>query len=229
LSRSGLVAVVVSAVLGLGGGVAGGLVLGGGSAHGPDPLGLGVSLVDQGCTGKSLLVTASGKSQAELASAVAENPDHTRYLAVDASCATAWRQGGAQSHGYVTYLGPYDSVGQACAERMTVAHRGDLVTRLEEGTTQPVQCLCYVDFATMPKLRLGMDATARDGIYVRALQKVLATLKLNPSDTQTGIYDQSTVDQVKQLQSTNGLRPSGVVDSTTWHTLLGKGCPLYKN
>jgi murein L,D-transpeptidase YcbB/YkuD len=112
---------------------------------------------------------------------------------------------------------------------MTAAHRGDLVTRLVAGVTQPVQCLCYLDYTSMPTLRPGMDVGARAGIYVRALQKVLETMSLNDARHETGLYDEQTVAQVKRLQRVNGLAPNGVVDASTWHTVLGKGCKLYRS
>lgn len=217
-----LLAVTVSAVLGVLGGVVAGLHLGSG---GSDPLGLGVPLVNQACSGKSLLVTMASRSQAAIASAVAED-SRTRYLEIDKSCPTAWKQN-VQAHGYAAYLGPYSSVSQACQARMTVAHRGDLVTRLEDGSTAPVQCLCYLDYASMPVLRPGMDVTALDGIYVRALQKLLYTLKLNPHDTETGLYDDATVQQVRTFQGQDSLRQTGVVGAPTWHALTGKACKLY--
>jgi peptidoglycan hydrolase-like protein with peptidoglycan-binding domain len=215
--------VALSAVLGVAGGVVGGQLLGG-TPRGPDPLGLGVPLVNQACNGQSLLVTASGTSDAGLSSAVAEDPDHTRYLRIDSSCGTAWRQNDLVATGYVTYLGPYASAGQACQQRMTVAHRGDLVTRLSAGSTEPLQCLCYLDYATFPILRPRMTITAQIGIYVRAMQKLLVTAKLNPPDHVNGLYDEETTAQIKAFQGQVGLPQNGVLDSPTWHQLLSKAC-----
>jgi Putative peptidoglycan binding domain len=221
-----IVAVAASAVLGVVGGVAGGTLLDSGTAA-PDPLGLGVPLVDQACTGKSVLVTETGTSQAALSSAVSEDPDHTRYLRVDRSCSTVWRQHGKAARGYAAYLGPYDSVAQACQDRMTVAHRGDVVTRLEAGSTAPLQCLCYLDYTTFPTLRVRMDVTPGIGMYVRGLQHLLVTARLNRADHVNGLYDDATIEHVMALQGQKGLRQSGIVDSSTWHALLGKVCHLY--
>jgi murein L,D-transpeptidase YcbB/YkuD len=215
--------VTASALLGIVGGVVGGHLLDH-TSRGPDPLGLGVSLVNQSCTSQSLLVTAWGVSDAALSSAVAENPDHTRYLRVDSSCNTAWRQNTLPATGYVTYLGPYASVGQACQQRMTVAHRGDMVTRLQSGNTEPVQCLCYLDYTTFPTLRQEMTVTARIGIYVRAMQKLLVTAKLSSTEDITGLYDHKTVQQIRAFQAAKGLPQNGIVDGPTWHQLLGPGC-----
>ncbi|HEX3929839.1 MAG TPA: peptidoglycan-binding domain-containing protein [Nocardioides sp.] len=225
MSANRLLALTVSAVLGIVGGVVSGSLLDRTHAvH--DPLGLGVSLVDQACTGQSVLVTMASRSQAALASAVAEDPDHTRYLEIAGSCPTVWKQN-ATAHGYAAYLGPYTSVSQACQARMTVAHRGDVVTKLQNGATAPVQCLCYLDYVSLPLLRPGMDVTARDGIFVRGLQKLLYTLKLNPHDTETGLYDAATISQVRTFQGLDSLRQSGIVSPPTWHALQGKACKLY--
>lgn len=220
-----LLAVAVSAVLGVVGGVVTGTLL---DRHPTthDPLGLGVPLVNQQCTGQSVLVTMASRSEAALASAVAEDPAHTRYLEIDRSCPTAWKQDVA-AHGYAAYLGPYSSVSQACQARMTVAHRGDLVTRLVHGAQQPVQCLCYLGFSTMPTLRPGMDVGARDGIYVRGLQNLLFTVGLNAHDTETGLYDDATIAQVRSFQTLKTLPATGIVNAATWHALQGKACKLY--
>jgi hypothetical protein len=217
-----LLALTVSAVLGLVGGVAGATMLDGSRAA--DPLGLGVSLVNQPCSNQSLVVTIAGSSAARLASAVAEDPHHVRYLHIADSCPTVWTSGGTRSHGYATYLGPYQTVVAACRVRMTAEHRGDLVTRLSDGSREPVQCLCYLDYQTMPQLRPGMTVDALDGIYVFALQDVLASIGLNPTDPLTGTYDQATIDAVKAFQHARALPANGVVDAATWHDLQGPGC-----
>jgi hypothetical protein len=205
----------------MGGVVTGSLV---GHHDAPDPLGLGVSMVNQPCGSKSLVVTIAGSSPARLASAVAEDPHDVRYLDISDSCPTVWTTGGRRTHGYATYLGPYDTVVQACRVRMTAAHRGDLVTRLVEGTREPVQCLCYLDYQTMPRLVPGADVDALQGIYVFALQDVLTSIGLNPTDHVTGVYDNVTVDAVKTFQHNRALPATGIVDTATWHDLQGPGC-----
>ena len=99
-----------------------------------------------------------------------------------------------------------------------------MVTRLRAGNIDPVPCLCYLDYATFPTLLPGMTVTARAGIYVRAMQKLLVTAKLNPPDHITGLYDAATVAQIKAFQAQKGLPQSGVVDGPTWHQLLGQSC-----
>ena len=51
-----------------------------------------------------------------------------------------------------------------------------------------MQCLCAVDPATCPTLNVGMDADTRDGIYIRALQRLLVDMGLQPGPI-TGEYN----------------------------------------
>jgi len=220
-----LLAVAVSALLGTVCGVVGGVVTDRGGSTGPDPLGLGISLVNAGCTGDSLLVVASGDTAGQLASAVAEYP-HLRYLDTGESCATAWNEYGPDPR-YVAYLGPYRSTGEACALRMSVTHRGDFVTRLHDGNQDPVRCLCYQAYSSLPVLRQSMEQSTLDGIEIRALQRVLTDLGYLPAGHLTSLYDPATVRAVQKFQQGHGLAFNGVVDATTWSSILTKGCRLY--
>ena len=222
--RGSLLAVATSALLGVASGVVGGLVVDHNAVQGPDPLGLGVSQVNQPCTGKTLLVVARGDTAAELGSTVATEGKGTRYLATGASCDTAWFGDGRKAPKYAAYLGPYSSPSQACPQRMTVAHRGSVVVRLVSGTPEPVQCLCYVSFASMPQLRTGQEVTESTQIYVRALQHMLTDLRLNPAAHQNGLYDLRTVSAVRELQHDNAIPTTGVVDRQTWQVLIRHGC-----
>jgi peptidoglycan hydrolase-like protein with peptidoglycan-binding domain len=69
-----------------------------------------------------------------------------------------------------------------------------------------------------------MTVTAKVGIYVRAMQKLLITAGMNPADHITGLYDQTTIEQIKAFQAKKGLPQNGVVDGATWHQLQAPGC-----
>lgn len=222
-----LLAVAVSAVVGVGCGVGGGLLTDiGGKGH-QDPLAIGVPLVNRSCNGESLLVVAIGNAAPPLAAAVAEDP-HLSYLDTSQSCHTAWTQHGATER-YAAYLGPFASPAQACSLRMTEAHRGDFVTRLHDGNQDPVSCVCYRAYSAMPILRPGMDVGIVDGIWIRALQRVLTDLGYLAGGHVSGFYDLATIDAVKQFKHQEGipLPFNGVVESATWHALVSKGCRLY--
>ena len=224
MRRGHLIAVAVSALLGVACGVVGGFVLDRHRSAYPDPLRLGVALVNQPCTHETLLVVARGNGSAQLGATVASEQD-VHYLDTRDSCPTAWNDPGAEVGRYAAYLGPYDSPTQACPARMT--RRGGFVTRLVSGTTEPVQCLCYLSFASMPTLRSGMDANAVTSAYVRSLQRLLTTLHLNPETHKTGIYDVQTVEQIRRFQHDHALPPNGVVKRATWEALVRQGCAHY--
>jgi hypothetical protein len=222
-----LTALLVSAALGVVCGVGGGLYAAAHDSSAPDPLGLGVPMVDQGCTNDALLVVATGDSSSALAGAVAEDRDHTRYLDLDQSCDTAWVSDTDQPR-YAAYLGPYGNALDACRVRMTAAHRGDLVTRLHAGTTEPIECACYLPYTAMPVLRSGMDATPVIGIYIRSLQHLLLALGETSVSHSKGRYDAQTIEQVSRVQDQLLRLPAtGIVDAATWHALQTQACALY--
>jgi murein L,D-transpeptidase YcbB/YkuD len=221
-----LLAVLVSGLLGVGLGVAGGVITGG-SHHLEDPLGLDIPLVNQGCSDRSaVLVIATGSQVSAFSDVAAERPGSVHYLATAESCPTVWRQSGKEPRPYAAYLGPYSSVATACAERMIVAHRGDFVTTLRAGNTEPVQCLCHLSYTSYPVLRQGVGGTL-EAMYVWALQDLLTHLGRNPKGHSTGHYDVQTVDEVKQYQQDNALPANGVVDQATWHSVVSRGCRRY--
>ncbi|WP_151083828.1 peptidoglycan-binding domain-containing protein [Nocardioides cynanchi] len=221
-----LLAVVVSAILGAVCGVGGGLAL---DRHRDgsfsDPLALGIHLENQSCTDGTLVVVATGDSAPALATAVAQDP-HLRYLDTRHSCATAWAEQGPTPR-YAAFLGPFASRQEACATRMTAEHRGDFVTRLHDGDAKPVRCVCYEPASAMPVLRSGLEASVLDGIWVRAMQRVLTDLGYLAKGHMSSFYDQPTVAAVEQFQSESGLRANGVVGPATWAALVTRGCKLY--
>jgi hypothetical protein len=216
--------VAVSAVLGLVLGAVAGLALSRRTTSGPDPLALGVSLVNQPCSGKSLLLVGWGDTGSPLARGVAGNPD-AHYLDTSASCRTAW----PGSPRYVAYLGPYPYAVQACSLRMSDSYRGDVVTLLKEGSPRQLECGCYLDVADMPTLQMGGHASLLDGVWTRSLQMMLTTLGMDTRAHWTGTYDRRTADEVTKFQSERGLPPTGVMNSDTWRSLRAKVCVLYDN
>jgi len=221
-----LLAVAVSAVVGVACGVAGGLLIG---HQGPivDPLNVGAPLVNQTCNGQSLLMLRWGGSSSPVGAGIAKDPSHhARYLDTTASCPTAWALAGHSAPRYVAYLGPYSAV-QACQLRMTKHYRGTRVTTLTAGNADPVMCACRLPTAGMPQLRTGMGPSAFASIWIRALQRELIDLGVLRAGHPNGVYDPVTVAAVKRFQSEHSLPPKGVVDSTTWDSLQNKACILY--
>jgi peptidoglycan hydrolase-like protein with peptidoglycan-binding domain len=222
---SSLLAVAVSAVLGVALGIGGGLVLDRGSDTVEDPLSLGVPMVNQSCTGEFLLAIGKG-GLTTLANALSSNPSG-HYLDTQGSCRTAWTDSARPTPRWVAYLGPYESGARACEDRMTADHKGSTVTQLKSGTPDTLHCVCYLDFRSMPTLRTGMAAGTTDGMWTRALQNMLVDLGLAKKDDTTGVYDLTTAAHVRQLQRDNNIGATGVVHADTWQALKGEACPLY--
>jgi hypothetical protein len=223
--RAPLLAVACSALFGVLCGVGGGLLIDTGSFA--DPLGLGVPLRNQSCTGETLVMLGWGGRRPALAAGVQENPEHASYLDTKHSCETAWAINASASPRYVVYLGPF-ATDKACQTRMTTEYRGALVTRLRAHNSEPVECTCYLPVASRPQLRGGMDVVGTDTIWIRSLQRILGDLGYLKPDRTNGYYDQTTMEAVKQFQSERaGINPNGVVGSDTWRALINKGCPLY--
>ena len=222
---SALLAVAVSAVLGVALGIGGGLALDRGPDTFEDPLSLGVPMVNQSCTGAFLLAVGKG-GLTTLAAGLSSNPGG-RYLDTRQSCPTAWTDSARPTPRWVAYLGPYSSGAKACADRMTADHKGTTVTQLKSGTTDTLHCVCYLDFRSMPTLSTGMAAGVTDSMWARALQNMLIDMGRAKKDDATGVYDLTTAAQVRQLQRDNNIGATGVMDAATWHVLQGQACPLY--
>jgi hypothetical protein len=235
--RARVVAPLVAAVLGIGGGVATALVVPGDNG-GPtpstfnDPLHLGIPLVDQDCTGDALLVVGYGNSAAPLGTAVANNGTRgVRYLRSDESCATIMGPEREATPTYVAYLGPYDTLAEPCEKRMTPEHRGDFVTVLRSGNDTLVKCPCALPTSMAPELRPGMLADAEETVWIRSLQAMLNDYDPQkfPRDHITGAYDIATVARVTEVQHEQSGVPTtpGVVDAATWGVLTDRICRIY--
>jgi hypothetical protein len=215
-------AVAASAVLGIAGGVVAGLASG--DSH-PDPLGLGVAMVNQPCQpNQGLLVLDTSDDGRGLASAIASFPD-AKYLEVAKSCNTVWRDPTLSTRRYAAYLGPMD-VGTACRQQMTGEHVGDRVTRLTPNNTELELCLCYVSSFDAPTVRPGATAlSSTEIVYLRALQQVLTSLGRRPPDLpRTDDYDSTTLEEVLSFQRYTNRGQRGVVDQRTWEALINRGC-----
>jgi hypothetical protein len=234
--RARVVAPLVAAVLGIGGGVATAIVVPaddepGGTAF-SDPLHLGIPLVDQDCSGESLLVVGYGNNVAPLSTAVANSGKAgLHYLRSDKSCATILGPERKPRPSYVVYLGPYETLADPCELRMTPAHRGDFVTVLRSGNAELVKCACALPSAAGPDLRLGMVETQEDVVWIRSLQSMLNDYYDDdfPHDAITGVYDERTAAAVTKVQqeAPGVLTEPGVVDGTTWQIITDRICRIY--
>ena len=228
-----LVAPIVAGVLGLGGGTAAALLVDADrqdKSVTADPLGLGIGLADRGCTGQALLVIGWGNSASALAAALADNRDSAAsYLRTADSCDTLYGREKGPTPDYAAYLGPYDSIAEACELRLTVRHRGDQVTVLRAGNEQAVRCACYVPAASAPELTPGMATDAATTPWVRALQQMLVDIDEEqfPNWRITGVYDDATANRVRELQTQAGVPSTGIVDTVTWQLVRTRICGTY--
>lgn len=235
--RARVVAPLVAAVLGLGGGVATALVVPQDdtdvrTSTFNDPLHLGIPLVDQDCTGESLLVVGYGNSVAPLGTAVADNGSKgVRYLRSDESCATVLGPERETAPTYAVYLGPFDTLQEPCRLRMTPEHRADFVTVLRSGNQMLVKCPCALPTTDAPELRLGAEADAEAVVWIRSLQSMLNDYDPErfPHALITGVYDQPTAARVTEIQAEAPGRPTtpGVVDDATWQIITDRVCRIY--
>ena len=234
--RSRVVAPLVAALLGIGGGVATALVVPHDDGQSPsvvsDPLKLGIPLVEQGCSGDSLLVIGYGSSVAPLSSAVANSAKKgLRYLRSTDSCDTVLGPEQKPAPDYVVYRGPYDTRQEPCELRMSGAEPGSFVTRLRAGNQELVKCPCEIPGEDAPRLYPGMDADASDKLWIRGLQAMFHDDAPDafPHDAITGVYDARTSDRVTAFQDDAPGKQTiaGVVDETTWKILTGRLCRQY--
>ena len=235
--RARVVAPLVAAILGIGGGVATALVVPGDDPAAPstynDPLHLDIALVDQECSGASLLVVGYGDSVAPLGTAASENKDDgARYLRTDSSCDTIMGPEDAATPKYAVYLGPFDTLGAACSERMTPEHRADFVTVLSGGNEQLVKCPCVLKPSAAPELDPLMgDPTPEETVWIRSLQSMLNDYdpKKFPRTSITGRYDEATVQRVTEIQheQSGTTVQDGYVDAATWQILTDRICRIY--
>lgn len=236
-----LLALLLAAVLGVASGVVVALVAPGGTDDGGrdrsainDPLHLGVPLVDLECSGESIMVVGYGDTRAPLDAAVADNPEGAvRYLRTDDSCPTQYAPPEAPVPAYAAYLGPFDTLAEPCAARMTDEHKGDNVSRLNAGNEIYVKCTCVLETSTFPVLHRGESVTAENGIWVRALQGMLVDIYEARGRPETfgdrdisGIYDEKTAALIESIQATSSVRV-GPVNAVTWRILRKRACATY--
>jgi hypothetical protein len=222
--RGKVTALCLAAVLGVVAGVVTGMALPRGS-H--DPLHLGISQVDLDCSpGSSVVMVGWGPPGTGLDRAASNNPG-AHYLQPSRSCDTAWHWTRPGGHGvrpdpaYVVYLGPY-STHQACSIRMRASHKGSFVTSLEAGRDSMIPCICYVDVARAPVLRIGMTVGAGESIWIRQLQEML--VEVHELKAITGDYDAATIAAVRAEQAKAFPQQSGIVDHDTWRLLAKSLC-----
>ena len=244
----GTMALLVSALVGVAAGVVVGFTTGssppakagpGGPSSSPsasgttkDPLGIGAPLENLECTGQKILVVGWGSAEntGALTNAVTANVDgDVKYLETASSCNTLYGAERQPTPEYAVYLGPFDSTQEPCALRMSIDHPRDVVTNLKNGIKIHVNCLCAISPDDLPDLNVGMVADTREGIFIRALQRLLVDLGPEYRVPITGVYDEKTAAKVQELQELNAVDPRLYrrVEPQTWLVIRDRGCLQY--
>lgn len=192
---------------------------------GVDPLNLGTSLTTLACTGQDILVIGAGNNRAALAAPMSDFPAAT-YAERERSCATYFFDVDGAQPDYIAFLGPFPP-GDACEARMSVAHKGDYVTRLTAGNTTAVRCLCELPTAEFPVLSTSSPPTTSNGIWIRQMQFMFLDGDRNPTGVLSGRYDAATAAMVRTFQERRALPATGVMDQNTWRELRAATCRYY--
>jgi len=233
--RARVVAPLVAAVLGIGGGVATAIVVpedDPGTKTVADPLHLNIPLTDLDCSGQSILVVGYGDSVPPLSSAVANSTtDDLHYLRSAGSCPTLLGPEDQAAPTYVVYAGPYDSPRDPCELRMSGEEPGSFVARLREGNTQLVKCPCEIPGSDAVPLYPEMTVDAPAKLWIRGLQAMFNydDPEAFPRSAITGEYDAFTQARVTVFQDNAPGKSTepGSVDAVTWGILTDRLCRNY--
>jgi hypothetical protein len=202
-----------------------------------NPLGLTIPYVTLECSpDHGVLVLGFGDTRPSLLAAIGDNPDgDPSYLDTEESCDTIYGPERRDTQpAYAVVLGPFDDLAEPCRLRMNPERRGDFVTALRSGNDTTVKCVCVLgDEAGRPELRLGMEPTDQDAVWIRSLQGMLADADEGKPDGfkdawVNGAYDQRTASRVQAVQeSSNGNYELGAVNNATWGLLKTRLCGNY--
>jgi len=236
--RARVVAPLVAALLGITGGTVTALVTTDGKeSEKPsvldDPLGLGIPKVTLECApNQGVLVLGFGDTSPALRTAIKDNPSgDPSYVDTSESCDTIYGpERRTAPPKYAVILGPFDDLIAPCRLRMDPVRRGDFVTALRSGNEMTVKCVCVLPpSADRPTLRPGLVRTEANAVWVRSLQGMFSDILVDdfPQDWVTGVYDQRTVDVVKNYQRSSGRDVNGVVDDATWQLITTRICDNY--
>ena len=195
-----------------------------------DPLGLGVPMENVGCTGETLVIVGSGGSRTSLVPAARDwDEDGVKYLETDRSCDTIYSRGGDKTPTYVAYLA-FPTAEAACKERMTLAHKNDLVTRMRLRNTDRVMCPCELDRTALPEIGEDREITDESRMWTAMYQQMLEKLgRLDIDRDDLGDFNRATEEATRLLRNGSNMEPWGYVDQETWTVVRDRSCRLFDN
>jgi hypothetical protein len=195
----------------------------------PDPLGLGIPMVNVDCTGEALLIVGRGNDARDLRDSVVDfDSEGARYLEPSESCETAYPPYEGAPASYAVYLSGYASIEAACTVRMRNDHKSDMVTVMKAGEDRDaVMCPCVLDRASLPEIGgEGEDVTTVSSMWTSAYQNMLIRAGYEEQKV-TGLFDEQTLYWTRALQTDTELPPLAKVTTDTWVQLRDKACREY--
>ena len=240
--RARVVAPLVAAVLGIGGGVATALVVpdddeADGTSTFNDPLHLGIPLVDQDCTGESLLVVGYGNSVAPLGTAVANNgrkgvalPALRRVVRRRSSARRARRRRRTSSTS-----APTRPSQEPCEMRMTPEHRGGLrhgaaLRQRARWSSAPARCRAARRPSCSGSAWTEPAASRRSGSAPCRRCSTTTTRQEFPHRDHRRVRRarrSARVTEIQQEQPGVPTEPTACVDEATWRILTDRICRIY--
>lgn len=205
------------------------------SDAGPDgnaksgPLKIAVPYENQPCSGDIIVVLASSGSPSADARAIdtaAGKVKGSKYLRTDKSCKT-FNQTVNGNPIYAAYIGPFDSMPEACEARVGTGVAASYVRTLSVDREQREICSCRDQASELPRLSSQSAADASYDIRLRVydLQALLFLAGVNPANIVTGNFGPETTKMVRTFQRQQDLQRDGWVGPQTWERLLTEACP----
>jgi hypothetical protein len=223
-------ALIVAAVIGISGGGLTAFFMQPEEVVYPDPLGLGIDLVNVDCTGEAILIVGRGNDPSDLRDSVVDfDTEGAQYLEQSESCDTAYPNYEGAPAKYAVYLAGYSSMEEACEVRMRNDHKDDVVTRMKSGNEDAVVCPCVMDRNLLPEIGgEGLDVTTESVMWTYLYQSMLLRAGFLESPKQlTGEFDEDTIYATRRLQTDTRLPADAKVTTDTWVQLRTKACRLY--
>jgi peptidoglycan hydrolase-like protein with peptidoglycan-binding domain len=193
------------------------------------PLNVTAPYENQGCTGALIVVLASSgdpkSDDRTIASAVKKEPD-AKYLQTNKSCKT-FNQSVNGNPIYAAYLGPFDSMADACQSRVDSGIAASYVRMLSLDRELREICSCEDEASELPRLSTKVAGQPPYDTELRVfdLQSLLYLAGANPNNIVTGRFGPETAKMVRTFQREERLKHDGWVGPQTWGRLLAQNCP----
>lgn len=156
----------------------------------------------------------STTEDADAAVATAAQEQGGKVLDAAASCSTYEAEGVRR----VAYLGPFDTLAEACDARVELGNLDAVPHLMDAAQDGPSYCMCRKSDVSRPVLRsgAGSDGDVATLLAVSEVQRVLKVLGFFKPDIVGDPFGPRTVTAVQEFQTDRNLFSNGVVDQPTW-------------